>query len=277
MNTQQPEILLSDGNLIPQLGLGVWQASDEQARASVYHALQSGYRHIDTASIYKNEQGVGLGITDAGISRDALFVTTKIWNGDQGLAKTSAALDASLQRLKLDYVDLLLIHWPTPKNGLFIETWQAMIDAKKQGKVRSIGVSNFNPEHLSAIIEQTGEKPVLNQIELHPLFQRQSLRQFHADHDIQTEAWSPLGQGKALTDQTLMSIGEKYQKSAAQIIIRWHLQLGNIVIPKSVTPSRIEENFNVFDFQLDESDMSTIASLDQNLRIGPDPETFYMA
>lgn len=277
MNTQQPEILLSDGNPIPQLGLGVWQASDEQARAAVCHALQSGYRHIDTASIYKNEQGVGLGINDAGINREALFVTTKIWNSDQGHAKTSAALDASLQRLKLDYVDLLLIHWPTPKNGLFVETWQAMIEAKKQGKVRSIGVSNFNPEHLKTLIEQTEEKPVLNQIELHPLFQQPSLRQFHSEQNIQTEAWSPLGQGKALTDKTLIEIGEKYQKSAAQVIIRWHLQLGNIVIPKSVTPSRIEQNIHVFDFHLDESDMSRIASLDQNLRIGPDPDTFYMA
>ncbi len=274
MNIEQLLVELSDGNKIPQIGLGVWRASQEQASAAVSHALTSGYRHIDTASIYKNEEGVGLGIKKANLPRDDVFITTKVWNDSQGFALTQASIDASLQRLGLDYVDLLLVHWPLPDKGLYVETWQALIDAQQQGKVRSIGVSNFNEDHLNHIIAETGVSPVINQIELHPYFQQKELRACHEKLNICTQAWSPLGQGQVLEDTVISKIAIKHGKSPAQIIIRWHVQLGNVVIPKSITPSRIEENLNVFDFELDGSDLALIESLDRNQRIGPDPLVF---
>lgn len=274
MSIQQPLIPLSDGNSIPQVGLGVWQASQEQATNAVCVAIESGYRHIDTASIYKNEEGVGQGIKQAGVAREQLFVTTKIWNSDQGFDKATAALDASLERLQLSYVDLLLIHWPFPKMDLYLETWKALIAAQQQGKVRSIGVSNFNPEHLQRVIDETGVKPVLNQVELHPFWQQKALQQTHKTLGIEIEAWSPLGQGKALNHPTINEIAQKHGKSAAQVIIRWHVQQGRIVIPKSVTPSRIQENFNVFDFVLDANDLVDIAAMDNGGRLGPDPLEF---
>ncbi|MEI8631261.1 aldo/keto reductase [Vibrio sp. PP-XX7] len=274
MDNKQLIIKLSDGHPIPQIGLGVWQASQEEARAAVKHALKSGYRHIDTASIYQNEAGVGLGICDANLAREDVFVTTKVWNDAQGFTAAKTAIDASLQRLNLDYVDMLLIHWPVPDKDLYVETWQALMEAREQGKVRSIGVSNFNSDHLKKLIADTGVSPVINQIELHPFFQQHELRKANAELNILTQAWSPLGQGQVLADGRIASIGAKHGKSSAQVIIRWHLQLGHVVIPKSVTPSRIEENLNVFDFELDQSDMAQIAQLDKGYRIGPDPMEF---
>lgn len=269
----QSIIDLSDGKAIPQLGLGVWQASPEQARTAVSQALQIGYQHIDTAAIYGNEEGVGAGIRDAGLSRDQVFVTTKVWNADQGFAAAGLALEQSLTRLQLDYVDLLLIHWPTPAKDRYVDTWRALIKAQEQGKVRSIGVSNFTGEHLQRLISETGVAPVLNQIELHPSLQQRELRRLHEQLGIRTQSWSPLGQGKALDNPVIKHIAARHNRSSAQVIIRWHLQLGLIAIPKSVTESRIRENFQVFDFQLDAEDLAAIATLDSGERLGPDPET----
>ncbi|WP_342609625.1 aldo/keto reductase [Vibrio tritonius] len=274
MTQTQTLTKFSDGNSIPQIGLGVWQATQEQAAASVCHALKSGYRHIDTAAIYQNEEGVGQGIKQSGVVRNDIFVTTKVWNDAQGYEEATAALNASLDRLQLDYVDLLLIHWPTPKQDRFVDTWRAFIDAQKAGKVRSIGVSNFNADHLQCLIDETNVAPVINQIELHPYLQQAELRAFHHEHHIVTQAWSPLGQGEVLNDAVIGAIASVHGKTPAQIIIRWHMQLGNVAIPKSVTPSRIQSNFQVFDFELSNQEMAQIAQLDQGRRMGPDPLTF---
>ena len=274
MVNPQLTIQLSDTQRIPQVGLGVWQASDEEARAAVRVALEEGYRHVDTASIYGNEKGVGEGIRDSGIPREEVFLTTKIWNDAQGYEAATAALNESLERLGVDYVDLLLIHWPAPGQGAYVDTWRALIDAQRNGKARSIGVSNFNQDHLQRLIDETGVAPVLNQIELHPFMQQPQLRQAHQRMGIATQSWSPLGQGSALTNPVILDVAKKYGKSAAQIIIRWHVELGLIAIPKSITPSRIRENFNVFDFALDASDLAAMASLDSGKRLGPDPSTF---
>jgi 2,5-diketo-D-gluconate reductase A len=271
MKNEQAFIQLSDGNTIPQIGLGVWQASQEQAKTAVSHALKSGYHHIDTASIYQNEEGVGKGIKDSGIARDQMFITTKIWNDAQGFEAAKTSLDASLARLQLDYVDMLLIHWPAPEKNLYVETWQALIETQKEGKVRSIGVSNFNTDHLQKLIDETGVTPVINQIELHPYFQQSELRKFHSENNIVTQAWSPLGQGEVLSNPVIGTIATKHGKTAAQVIIRWHIQLGNVAIPKSVTPSRIESNLDVFDFELSKVEMAEIANLDKGYRMGPNP------
>lgn len=272
--TTQKLIELNDGNHIPAIGLGVWQATPEQAEAAVLEALHAGYRHIDTAAIYENEDGVGNGVAKAGLPREDVFVTTKIWNDAQGAHKTAQALDASLKRLKLDYVDLLLIHWPVPKQNLYVETWQALAQARDAGKVRSIGVSNFNEEHLQRLVDETGIVPALNQIELHPFFQQHDLRAVHQRMGIRTQAWSPLGQSAALEDPAIATIAARHKRTPAQIVLRWQLQLGNIAIPKSVTPERIRSNFDVFDFALGDDDMAAIAALDRNGRIGPDPLMF---
>lgn len=274
MEKPQPTIQLSDSHRIPQVGLGVWQASDDEARAAVRVALEEGYRHVDTASIYGNEKGVGEGLRDAGTPREQVFLTTKVWNADQGLEAATAALDASLERLEVDYVDLLLIHWPTPSQDRYVDTWRALITAQRDGKARSIGVSNFNPDHVQRLIDETGVAPVLNQIELHPFMQQKALRQAHQQMGIATQSWSPLGQGSALANPVILELARKHGRTAAQVIIRWHLELGLIAIPKSITPSRIRENFNVFDFVLDASDLAAIAALDSGKRLGPDPGTF---
>ncbi|MFV0574508.1 MAG: aldo/keto reductase [Vibrio sp.] len=274
MEIEQTSLTFSDGNTIPQVGLGVWKASPDQARLAVCHALQSGYHQIDTAAIYENEEGVGKGIIDSGVPRKDIFVTTKIWNGAQGFDSTKQALNESLERLQLEYVDLLLIHWPMPAKSLYVETWQAMIEAQKEGKVRSIGVSNFNADHIQKLVDETGVAPVINQIELHPYFQQSELRKLHSKLGILTQAWSPLGRGDALEDPVIKAIAARHNKTPAQVIIRWHIQLGNVVIPKSVTPERIESNLDVFDFKLSKTDMTEMASLDKNYRMGPDPAEF---
>lgn len=270
----QSIITLHNGKQIPQVGLGVWRTPNDGAANAVSTAIRAGYRHVDTAAIYENEQGVGDGLRQAGATRDQLFITTKLWNADQGFDSTLRAFDASLQRLGLDYVDLYLIHWPAPSRDLYVETWKAFIRLKEEGRAKSIGVSNFTAEHLDRLIRETGVKPVLNQIELHPRFQQEALREAHAERGIATESWSPLGQGQLLEDRVIGEIAQKHAKTPAQIVIRWHIDSGLIVIPKSVTPSRITENFNVFDFELDETDLAAIAGLDRNDgRIGPDPMT----
>lgn len=263
----------NDGHSIPQLGLGVWQASDDQARAAVVEAIQAGYRHVDTAAIYKNETGVGAGLREAGLPRDEVFVTTKIWNDDQGARPARAALHKSLERLGLESVDLLLIHWPMPKNDRFVDTWQAMIDFRNEGLARSIGVSNFQASHLQRLVDETGVAPVLNQIELHPYLQQTAMRAANTALNVRTESWSPLAQAKALDDAVIAGIAKNHGKTPAQVVIRWHLDSGLIVIPKSVTPGRIRDNADVFDFSLDADDMAAIARLDRGERLGPDPDT----
>lgn len=272
--TTSPVLDLNDGHRIPQLGLGVWQASPEQTVSAVREALLAGYRHIDTAAIYENEEGVGAGIRESGVSRDQIFVTTKVWNSEQGSKPTRLALQKSLERLGLDYVDLLLIHWPAPQQDLYVETWQTMIDLRSEGLVRSIGVSNFTASNLERIISETNVTPVINQVELHPYMQQFSLRSTHEKLGILTQCWSPLAQNRALIDPVITRIAEKHRKTPAQIVIRWHLDNGFVVIPKSVTAARIRDNHNVFDFTLDPDDMSRISQLERGERIGPDPKTF---
>ncbi|MDA3630116.1 aldo/keto reductase [Saccharopolyspora sp. WRP15-2] len=268
-----PTTTLNNGVEIPQLGFGVFQVPDEETTAAVSAALQAGYRSIDTAAIYGNEAGVGRAIAESGIARDELFITTKLWNADQGYDSTLAAFDSSLAKLGLDHVDMYLIHWPTPARDLYLDTWKAIEELVADGRVRAAGVSNFQPAHLRRLIDNSSLVPVVNQVELHPGLQQRELRAVHAEHGIATEAWSPLAQGAMLRESTLTDIAERHGKSPAQVVIRWHLQLGNIVIPKSVTPARIQQNIDVFDFALSEDEMTAIAGLDRGLRTGPDPDT----
>ncbi|WP_061931343.1 aldo/keto reductase [Aureimonas sp. AU22] len=272
--TQHPTVSFNDGRAIPQVGLGVWQTPDDGAAAAVSTAIHAGYRHVDTAAVYENERGVGEGLRQSGVAREELFVTTKVWNADQGFDATLKAMDASLGRLGLDHVDLYLIHWPAPAKGLYVDTWRALVRLKEEGRAKSIGVSNFTAEHLDRLIAETGVTPVLNQIELHPRFQQRALRKAHAERGIATESWSPLGQGKLLEDPVITKIAGKHGKTPAQVIIRWHIDNGLVVIPKSVTPSRIVANFDVFGFRLDADDMRDIKGLDSSGgRLGPDPMT----
>lgn len=272
--SEQLYIALNDGNRIPQVGLGVWQTPNDGAAHAVKAALDAGYRHVDTAAVYENEEGVGEGIRRSGLARSEIFLTTKLWNTDQGYDQTFKAFEASLKRLGTDYVDLYLIHWPSAHRGLFLETWKAFIKLKEEGRVKSIGVSNFYPEHLEKIIGETGVVPVINQIELHPDFQQREARAFHEKHRIATQSWSPLGQGKLLDHPVIGKIAARLDRTPAQVIIRWHIDNGLVVIPKSVTPSRITENFNVFDFKLSADDLEALDGLDtSSARIGPDPKT----
>jgi diketogulonate reductase-like aldo/keto reductase len=272
--TQIPSLTLNDGVQIPQLGFGVFQVPPEETQRAVETALQVGYRHIDTAAAYRNEEGVGRAIAASGIPREELFVTTKLWNADHGYEEALRAFDASARRLGLDVVDLYLIHWPVPSRDRYVEAWRGMERLRADGRVRSIGVSNFQPSHLRRLFDETEVVPSVNQIELHPYLQQWDLRRFHADHGIATEAWSPLAQGAVLDDPVIVDIARAHGKTSAQVVLRWHLQLGNIVIPKSVTPARIAENIDVFDFELTDEEMTEIEYLDRGERTGPDPDTF---
>lgn len=272
--TDQPTVTLNDGVQMPQLGLGVWQTPPEETSAAVQAAVAAGYRMVDTAAVYRNERGVGDGLRASGAAGAGVFVTTKLWNDNQGYDEALAAFDKSLGRLGQDRVDLYLIHWPSPQRDRYVDTWRALVKLKADGRIGSIGVSNFMPEHLERIIGETGVTPTVNQVELHPRFQQRALREAHAKHGIATESWSPLGQGQVLSDPVIAAIAAKHGKTPAQVIIRWHLDEGLIVIPKSVTPSRIRENIAVFDFQLDAEDLAAIRGLDSDGgRIGPDPRT----
>lgn len=270
-----PSVRLNDDRTIPQIGLGVWQVPDDVATDACLAAFEAGYRHIDTAALYGNEEGVGRAIKASGIPRDELFITTKVWNTDQGRDKTIAAMEASLARLDLDYVDLYLIHWPTPDRGLYIETWETVLELQQRGSTTSAGVSNFHPDHLRAVIAATGVTPVINQVELHPWLPQRAVRATDHELGIVTEAWSPLASGGLIDDAVLAGIGAKYGKTPAQVMVRWHLQIGNVVLPKSVTPARIVENIDVFDFELDADDLIAIEGLeDETRRTGPNPDTF---
>lgn len=272
--TTIPALPLLDGRSIPQLGFGLWQVPEDTTGQNVAQALKLGYRLLDGATIYGNEVGQGEGLRASGLSRDDVFVTTKVWNENQGYDSTLRAIDESLERLGLDAVDLCLIHWPCPHKDLYVETWKAFIRAKEDGKLRSIGVSNFQPKHLERIMGETGVAPVLNQIELHPRLQQNELRAFHAEHGIITQNWTPLGQSKSFGDPVIASISDRLNKSPAQIILRWHIQLGCSVIPRSTNANRMAENMALFDFELSAEDMDAIAGLDEGDRLGPDPQTF---
>lgn len=267
-----PPIILNNGVEMPQLGFGVWQVPDDEAERAVATALEAGYRSIDTAAIYGNEKGTGRGLASSGIARKDLFVTTKLWNADQGYDSTLRAFDASLEKLGLDYVDLYLIHWPMPAKDKYIDTYKAFEKLYADGRAKSIGVSNFLPEYLEKLIDATSVIPAVNQIELHPHLQQLASREYHAEQGIATEAWSPLGSGKGLLEvPAIVAIAQKHNRTPAQIVLRWHIQLGNVVIPKSVTPSRIKENIDVFDFSLDTEDIAAISALNEDRRVGSNP------
>ncbi|MBM9617353.1 aldo/keto reductase [Streptomyces zhihengii] len=270
--TTVPTVLLNDGARIPQLGFGVFQVPDDETTTAVAAALEAGYRSIDTAAVYGNERGVGRALADSGVPREELFVTTKLWNADQGHDATLRAFDTSLAALGLDHVDLYLIHWPAPAQDLYRESWRAIEKLVADGRVRTAGVSNFGPGHLRRLLDGASLVPAVNQIELHPGLQQAELRALHAELGIATEAWSPLAQGAVLSEDTLTAIAADHGKSPAQVVLRWHLQLGNVVIPKSVTPERIRANIDVFDFTLSDDEMSAIAGLDRGLRTGPHPD-----
>jgi diketogulonate reductase-like aldo/keto reductase len=272
--TNVPTVALSSGAHMPQLGFGVWQVPDGEAQPAVAEALRVGYRSIDTAAMYRNESGVGRAITESGLDRAEVFLTTKLNNDGHGHDAALSAFDASLERLGTDYVDLYLIHWPQPNQDKYVNTWRAFIEIQHSGRARSIGVSNFTAEYLQRLIDETGVAPAVNQIELHPYLQQREMRAFHADHGIATEAWSPLGQGGALlADPAVAAVAEKYGASPAQVVIAWHLAHGIVAIPKSVTPSRISENFAAAGITLADDDVSMIDSLDRDGRIGPHPGT----
>jgi 2,5-diketo-D-gluconate reductase A len=272
--TNVPNLTLNDGARMPQLGFGVWQVPNQTVGAAVRTAIEAGYRSIDTAALYRNESGVGEAIAGCGVPREELFITTKLWNTDQGYDGAMRAFDESIRKLRLGYIDLYLIHWPTPSRNRYVETWKAFEKLKAGGRVRSIGVSNFHIPHLRRVIDESHTVPAVNQVELHPNLPQDELRAFHAELGIVTEAWSPLAQGKLLRDKTIRGLAQKYGKSPAQIVLRWHMQLGIVAIPKSVTPSRIRENIDVFDFELADDDLRALGELNNGRRTGLDPDTF---
>lgn len=275
MTQPYPLITFHNGNQAPQLGFGVWQIPTEQTAQAVQTALEAGYRLIDTATIYENERGVGAGLANSGLARSEYFVSTKVWNDSHGQAQTKAAFYQSLERLGLDYVDMYLIHWPVPKINQYVQSWEAMIALRDEGLIKNLGVCNFNIDHLQQLITETGEKPVVNQIELHPGFQQPTMRAFHQEQHIQTQAWSPMGLGTLWHNPTLAEIAAKHQRNVGQIMLRWQIELGNMVISKSETPERIRSNLAIFDFQLDAADMTAITALhNESQRLGPDPRLF---
>lgn len=269
-----PILTLNDGTKIPQLGLGVWKMPDDEAPGIILSALNAGYRHIDTAAAYGNEAGVGRGIAESDVPREEIFVTSKLWNDRQGYDAALRAFDETMDKLGFDTLDLYLIHWPMPAQDQYVDSWKALIRLREEGRIRAIGVSNFLPDHLERLIEETGEAPAINQIELHPYFQQAKQREVHEKLGIATECWSPLGQGEALSDAILTEIASRYGKSAAQVILRWQIQLGLVTIPKSSNHDRMRENISIFDFELTEAEMAQIKDLDSaEGRIGPDPAT----
>jgi 2,5-diketo-D-gluconate reductase A len=272
--TDVPAVELNNGVRIPQFGFGVFQLPPEDTAQAVRTALEAGYRHIDTAQMYRNEEGVGAGVAESGLAREDVFVTTKLANDAHGHDNAITALEGSLRRLGFDYVDLYLIHWPLPHKDNYVRTWQGFEDILRAGKARAIGVSNFQPAHLDRLAEETGTVPAVNQIELHPALQQAELRAYHREHGIATEAWSPLAQAEVLGDPALKELAEKHGRTAAQVVLRWHIQLGTIVFPKSSSPERIRQNIDVFGFELDDEDMAAIGELDAGHRTGPDPDTF---
>jgi 2,5-diketo-D-gluconate reductase A len=270
-----PTITLNNGIEIPQLGFGVYQVPPEETRDAVQAALEVGYRHIDTAEMYGNEKGVGEGIRASGVPREEVFVTSKLNNGFHAHDDALKAFDGTLEALGSDYVDLFLIHWPLPGIDVdYVATWKVLEEIYESGRAKSIGVSNFNAHHLRKLHGETEVVPAVNQIEVHPYLAQDELRAFNAQHQIATEAWSPIAQGKVLDDPTILRVAERYGKTASQVTLRWHVQRGDIVFPKSVTRSRVEENFDIFDFELSEDDLREITALDRNERTGPDPDTF---
>jgi 2,5-diketo-D-gluconate reductase A len=273
-SSSSPSVPLNDGKSIPALGFGVFKVAPSDTEQAVHTALQAGYRHIDTAAVYGNERETGRAVAESGVPRDELYLVTKLWNSEQGYDSTLAAFDASMERLGIDYLDLYLVHWPMPKRNKFVDTFKAFAHLRDQGRIGSIGVSNFEPEHITALVDATGIVPAVNQVELHPRLPQTELRELHARLGIATEAWGPLGQGSLLSDPAVTAVAEALDRTPAQVLIRWHLQLGNIVIPKSVNPERIASNFGVFDFELSENDIASISSLDDGHRLGPDPRTF---
>jgi 2,5-diketo-D-gluconate reductase A len=276
--TPVPDVTLNNGVTMPQLGFGVFQVPPDEVVEPVRVALESGYRLLDTAAAYRNEEGVGQAIVDSGVPRDDLFITTKLWNSDQGYDATLKAFDASLGKLGIEVLDLYLIHWPTPARDLYVDTWKAFEQLYRDGRVRAIGVSNFAPHHLRRLHEETEIVPALNQIELHPRFNQAEARAFHAEHQIHTEAWAPIGQGQGLLeDPVITEIAERLDRTPAQVVLRWHIELGNVVIPKSQTPARIASNIEVFDFELPAADIGALSAMSSEGRIGPDPETFNLA
>jgi 2,5-diketo-D-gluconate reductase A len=267
-----PAVTLNNGVRIPQIGFGVFRIPEDETVPAVLTAIEAGYRGIDTASLYGNETAVGRAVAASGLPREQLFVTTKLWNDDQGYRPAPRAFDASLRRLGLDYVDLYLIHWPVPAKGAYLDTWKAFEEIAASGRARAIGVSNFQPWHLRPLLDRGGVVPAVNQVELHPAFQQEEVRAFDRAHGIVTEAWSPLARGQFLADPVITGLARRYGRTPAQIVLRWHVELGNVVIPKSVTPSRIRENIEIFDFTLSADDLAAVRALDRGARTGPDPD-----
>lgn len=269
-----PRLPLSDGHSIPQLGTGVWQIPNEKTGAVIASAIEKGYRLLDGAFIYGNEAGLGEGVRLAGLDRGELFITTKVWNSDQGRNESRAAVARSLETMGLDYLDLVLIHWPCPKKDRYVETWGALIEMQKEGLTRSIGVSNFNADHIDRIIDETGVKPVLNQIEVNPKMGNGDLRAANSDREIVTQAWTPLGEGKNFDFPQITDICKRTGKSPAQVVIRWHMQLGHSAVPRAADSRHQAENLDIFDFALNENEMAAIGTLNWNVRCGPDPLFF---
>ncbi|MDG4890557.1 aldo/keto reductase [Mesorhizobium sp. WSM4887] len=268
------QLKLNDGSTIPQIGLGVWQVDPDITAKVVHWGIEAGYRLIDTAEGYRNEEGVGEAIRSAGVPRNELFITSKLRNGGHQRDAALRSFDDTMQKLGIDQIDLFLIHWPVPSQNKYLDAWKALVELKEAGRIKSVGVSNFEQDHLERIIGETGVTPAVNQIELHPRFQQRDKREFHERHNIRIESWSPLGSGRLLADPTLQAIAKKHGKSVAQVTIRWHLQEGLVVIPKSVQQDRIAGNFDVFDFEMDGEDMQTIRRMDSaDGRTGPNPTT----
>lgn len=270
--TPAPRLSLDDGATIPQLGYGLYKVPPSDTARLCRDAIAIGYRHLDTAAFYGNEEAVGEAVRDAPVPRDELYVTSKVWKDDNGYDTTLRAFDRSMALLGLDRLDLYLIHWPAPSTDRYVDTWRALIRLQEEGRVRSIGVANFHAHHIERIVAETGVKPVVNQVELHPWLPQTELREFDERHDIRTEAWSPLARGRILGTPLLDDLADKHGRTPAQIVLRWHIELGNIVIPKASSPERLRENLDVFDFALDPEDLASMASLETGERTGRDPD-----